>query len=600
MKTVRNGIGRWWIHVFMARLLSCTLAGAALQFSLIADAAPQITVTTTNKLEWIGNRMFGVNFSIEQNLFNNQFKSAMSDCGIKYIRYPGGVCTERESNGFPAFDYLTNAPYLSDILTYTKNNSSTELILTIPVFRFTAYSKGAWKKTSADGSYYYIDNVTTLENARLHADANSGTNVTLGSTSWTGDNVQWQIVDAGSGYSYLVHKATGEKLHYDGYGNDEPDLVSGSYMGDMVKWRFIPCYTDSCYYYLQNKGAGKILTSAGDSETACTTFITNDTTAAVAYATNFVNYVNTTLKNQIGMPKVTQWELGNEYYQWNPDTSDDDDFAAASYAIIATAQAVALHSMDTSFHVIAHYMMNDINQCQIIGDYIRDNAGGSIDEVATHIYTWDAPNIEMESNVVSQLLNCNDAIGFSETGYVTEWNSHPFNSTNYKKGMKLGARQMICFEAMALAGVEYADLWPLMWQNDRVPMALADADGTLRPQGQAYQWLQQSADRTWLVDSINDSSTEDFSSLAFMDSTNRLSVLIMGGELPLYTWVNVEINGFTFDSALVQRMYSSSSDLQSNDPALIESWAPTVNGNTLSFYVNKFRQYEIIKIDLYP
>ncbi|MBN1184726.1 MAG: RICIN domain-containing protein [Bacteroidales bacterium] len=79
----------------------------------------------------------------------------------------------------------------------------------------------------------------------------------------THPNAQWRLVDAGSGYSYIVNVATNMKL--DGYGRTSNGSVCAQYSNSTThpnaQWRFIDA--GSGYYFIENRGTGMRLDGYG-------------------------------------------------------------------------------------------------------------------------------------------------------------------------------------------------------------------------------------------------------------------------------------------------------------------------------------------------
>ena len=107
----------------------------------------------------------------------------------------------------------------------------------------------------ADGSVYQFKNRST----GLFIDGMGRTNngdATGQYANTTHPNAQWSVVDAGSGYSYLVNVGTGMKL--DGYGRTSNGSVCAQYNSSTThynaQWQFIDA--GSGYYFIQNRGTG--------------------------------------------------------------------------------------------------------------------------------------------------------------------------------------------------------------------------------------------------------------------------------------------------------------------------------------------------------
>jgi hypothetical protein len=436
--------------------------GRLMLFSILAAGAVlaadvDVTVNAGKQEGWVPYTMFGANFVIQKNQFDTNWVKVFTNCGMGVIRYPGGTATEKSFGNISAFDYLTNAPYMTDILLYCKTNPTVRPVFVVPTFRFT-----------------------------------------------------------------------------------------------------------------------------------------NDIPAGVAYATGYVSYVNTTLRDELGTPKVTRWEIGNEYYQ---------ELTPGQYAEVAAAQAKAIRAMDSNLTTIVHFFRTDMEATAEIGEVINSGTNaGCMTACNTHTYPGSKESIT--NTIAQQLLDSATALNFDSTEYVTEWNVAGSDTNDWWSGMSLAGRQMGIFKELVRGGVKYAAVWPMVWNPNSVDSALADWQGVMRPQGQAYQWLNQCAKAAWMVESIDNSSLLDSAAFKYMQ-TNRLSILVAGDKLPADSSVCVTVNGFVFSPSKVsaKRMVAPGGDVYSNGVAVVENVQPLVWGaatNKLTFSINVNSACEMVRIDLYP
>ena len=107
--------------------------------------------------------------------------------------------------------------------------------------------------TTQTSEYIFIDHKSS--NKRLKAN-NSGGAVGVKVATATGNQVQWQELDAGNGYFYLVHKASGKKLNASNNGNTINTLPAGN-TANGAQWRWIDAGND--WYRLENKQFNKWL-----------------------------------------------------------------------------------------------------------------------------------------------------------------------------------------------------------------------------------------------------------------------------------------------------------------------------------------------------
>ncbi|SDE07495.1 Glycosyl hydrolases family 43 [Paenibacillus sp. UNCCL117] len=94
-------------------------------------------------------------------------------------------------------------------------------------------AESTWIKEDVDGTYFRLKHKRTGK--YLHNNTAAGNKVNLIDPQWQGDNVQWKLVDAGGGYSRLVHKSSGLWLRAFPYGAGL-GLVDTTNTDNKTKW----------------------------------------------------------------------------------------------------------------------------------------------------------------------------------------------------------------------------------------------------------------------------------------------------------------------------------------------------------------------------
>ncbi len=129
------------------------------------------------------------------------------------------------------------------------NNGGAQIVVTIPAKTYVHLSASG---LTPPPTYQFINHSSS--GRRLWADPNTHEAGSNSGTS-TGDWVQWQEVDAGGGWFYLVHKASGDKLHsYDGL---NVNITGAGSTGNNVQWKWIDA--GGGWFRLQHRGSGNWL-----------------------------------------------------------------------------------------------------------------------------------------------------------------------------------------------------------------------------------------------------------------------------------------------------------------------------------------------------
>ncbi|MGC4017247.1 MAG: DUF3472 domain-containing protein [Luteolibacter sp.] len=95
--------------------------------------------------------------------------------------------------------------------------------------------KWVFTPTGTNPNPFFLDGAYATP-SRLHAKSAENWLLTITDSTWTGTNVQWRTEDAGNGWVYIVHVASGMKLHYNG--TNTPTLVAASNTGTNTQWLF--------------------------------------------------------------------------------------------------------------------------------------------------------------------------------------------------------------------------------------------------------------------------------------------------------------------------------------------------------------------------
>ncbi len=321
-------------------------------------------------------------------------------------------------------------------------------------------------------------------------------------------------------------------------------------------------------------------------------FRSNYSTTGAQYAKDFVKAVNidhgVSGGEQFGTTqKVEIWELGNEYYT---DNSGGTPLTPWLYGTIANTFAGAMKTIDSSIIPAVQFKRTDMTGAQTIANQLT---GGAVEACLTHTYPTTNSGIP---TVTTQIVN--GANKFSLEPMVTEWN---MGSDSVDPGLVLANYIPKLFRALVNAGVTISTQWPLMWHNNNVNSLLAQNTGVLRPPGQVFQWLSQTAKNRKTVGT--NSSSSEIECVAFKDvAAGKLSILVLCGASTSNAQVALTINGFgsTFSVAYAKR-YSAAGGFgteTSHTPAVLGSITPAKNGNQLFFTTNKLSKQEVIRIDL--
>ncbi|MES2695817.1 MAG: hypothetical protein V4773_20250 [Verrucomicrobiota bacterium] len=322
-------------------------------------------------------------------------------------------------------------------------------------------------------------------------------------------------------------------------------------------------------------------------------FRNNYTTTGAQYAKDYVKAVNVdhgvTGGEQFGTTqKVEIWELGNEYYG---DNEGGAPLSPTLYGQIAQKFATSMKTIDASIIPVVQFVRTDLTAAQTIANQL---SGGAVEACLTHTYPGDAEGI---GNVENQLINGSNI--FSLEPMVTEWNMGSGSET----GLVLATRIPKLFRELVDGGVTIATQWPMMWWNNSVNSALAQASGALRPPGQIFQWLSQCANNRKLVGTS--SSSTAISSLAFKNPAGtKLFVLVLCANSLTDAQVGITINGFNGNNFTVvqAKRYSAAggftTELEEVTPATLRTVVPAKSNNVLTLTTNKYSKYEVIRIDL--
>jgi hypothetical protein len=324
-------------------------------------------------------------------------------------------------------------------------------------------------------------------------------------------------------------------------------------------------------------------------------FSGNYTTIGAQYAKDFVKAVNidhgVAGGEQFGTTqKVELWELGNEYYG---DNSGGMPLAPTTYGKIADKFAHAMKTIDGTIIPVVQFERSDAAGAQTIANQLT--AGGP-DACLTHTYPGD-PSL---FGVVTDQIIAGSTI-FNREAMVTEWNM----ANGTELGMVLATRLPKLLRALVEADVTIATQWPLMWWNNSVDSALAQANGALRPPGQVFQWLSQCASGRKLV--ATSSSSGAISSIAFRNAAaDKLFILVLCSNSQTDAQVGITVNGFgggAFNIVQAKRYsagngFAADAELEMVTPAELRTLSPLKSGNLLTITTNKYSKYEVIRIDL--
>lgn len=318
--------------------------------------------------------------------------------------------------------------------------------------------------------------------------------------------------------------------------------------------------------------------------------------AGQIYASNYVRAVNIDHDYGYAGKKVAYWEIGNEYYAYpNPRV-----FTPTTYGNYANAVAAAMLSADSSILPAIQFDSNNNNGAAVIANEQSPAARA----VVAHSYWTNLTTDVLDAKGAQLVAGFNHFTG-TPVRLATEWNAAGWtaDASSYDRGMVLADGIPLMFRELVAANVTVATIWPMMWLNNKQPSALAGIDGTIRPQGQVFQWLSQYANHKWQVDTAGDSPVGVVACYQ-ANSPHNLSVFVLCENIATNSSIHIEINGFDGDPQVVdaQRLSASAgfgTEL-SNAPGTIRSLTPYKNGNQFNITANKYSYYEVIRIDLAP
>ena len=90
-----------------------------------------------------------------------------------------------------------------------------------------------------NGSYFHIQ--SRFSGYFLKPDtADEGSPVTLAPTEWVGPWTQWEYVETGDGFGYLVSRGTGKRIFLSAEDNADISMQPASWAGDFTRWKFEP------------------------------------------------------------------------------------------------------------------------------------------------------------------------------------------------------------------------------------------------------------------------------------------------------------------------------------------------------------------------
>ena len=103
---------------------------------------------------------------------------------------------------------------------------------------------------------YYLNNKASHRRLRF-----TGESLELGTISFMGDLVQWELAEAGNGRDFLQHKGFGSRLAFNKTAN-QFFLAESSYTGDDAKWVLME--SQHGWYFLNHPASGKRLSRSGE------------------------------------------------------------------------------------------------------------------------------------------------------------------------------------------------------------------------------------------------------------------------------------------------------------------------------------------------
>jgi hypothetical protein len=312
-------------------------------------------------------------------------------------------------------------------------------------------------------------------------------------------------------------------------------------------------------------------------------------------AVNVNHYVTTPGDLGTWSGKVDLWELGNEYYA-DPGTGANpytDPLSRTLYGQIANAFGTGMKAVDSTVLPIVQFHRGDTTS--EVNEIRSQLSAGVMGGCLTHLYPSPSTPFTTVENQIGD-----GVAGFGTLNLepmITEWNMANSSST----GLVLANYLPQLFQAQVNSGVSISTQWPLMWHNNSVDTALAENDGTLRPPGQVYQWLNQCANNRNTVPTT--SSDSAIACLAWKDTSGHLSILVLCGASQSNAQVTVTINGYNgsnFQVTSAKRLSAAGGPgtESSAAPAAVASVSPAKNSNVLTITTNKITQQEVIKIDV--
>lgn len=288
---------------------------------------------------------------------------------------------------------------------------------------------------------------------------------------------------------------------------------------------------------------------------------------------------------------VALWEMGNEYYA-SPGTGSNpytDPLTPTLYGKIANKFGTEMKTVDGSIIPVVQFHRTDMTAAQTIADQLTP---GVMEGCLTHLYPAPATSF---SSVQTQVED--GAAIFGLPPMITEWNLAGEAGT----GLTLANYLPKIFQAQVEAGVRISTQWPLMWHNNSVDTALAQLDGTLRPPGQVYQWLNQAANNRNSVPTSSSSTAIDC--LAWKDTSGHLTLLVLCGASQSNAQVAITINGYNGSNFVVtsaQRLSAAGGPgtEDAHTTATVSSVTPAKSSNVLTITTNKLTQQEVIRINI--
>ncbi|MCF7818773.1 MAG: hypothetical protein K9M54_12930 [Kiritimatiellales bacterium] len=314
----------------------------------------------------------------------------------------------------------------------------------------------------------------------------------------------------------------------------------------------------------------------------------DDIPAGVQYAKAFVKAVN--IDHMFGNIHVKYWELGNEYYA-NP--TDALAITADEYKVIADQFAAGMVQTDPTIVPVVQFRRTELVEAQTISDYLTASTNnGSVRASLTHAYPGE-DLVNIRDALPVQFSQGKQIYGFDDL-LVTEWN---IGSGAGVKGMKLANYVLLLFESLAKGGVTKTTMWPLNWQINGVSTVWSDVNtGALRPAGQAFAELAPLAKESTLVQTTVGSDA--FHVSAYRRGSQELALFVTSFALPVPTLLKIHVDGFPFSRVEAHRL--GKEDELSNGAGTWEDAHVVQDGQDLYVEANKFNDWEIVRLTLYP